>query len=152
MIEVVEDNILNAKQHIIGHQTNCYTMGSGLALEIMKKFPKVKMEHSSLCRKNKPDDLLGKVQMIDCSKCIVANIFAQKYYGNDKNIRYTNYDALELALEHLFNYAKRNNLSVALPYKIGCGKGNGDWKIVKKIINNIQYQTNADITLYKYNK
>jgi hypothetical protein len=46
--------------------------------------------------------------------------------------------------------AMENNLSVALPYKIGSDRGGADWNEVRAMIDEVfsDYQ----VTLYKYNK
>lgn len=44
-------------------------------------------------------------------------------------------------------WASNNNLTIAMPYGIGCGIANGDWNIVCKIIEEIFSDYN--VTLYK---
>lgn len=39
----------------------------------------------------------------------------------------TDYLNMEIALEYLKVFAQKNNLSIAIPYGIGCGIANGDW-------------------------
>lgn len=54
-------------------------------------------------------------------------------------------------LERALNWVKKKsideNLSVAIPYGIGCGIANGDWKEVYKIIEKVF--DNFDVTLYR---
>lgn len=44
---------------------------------------------------------------------------------------------MEKCFETIKEYAKGTNLSIAIPYKIGCGIANGDWDIVSKIIDKV---------------
>ena len=44
-------------------------------------------------------------------------------------------------------WAENNNLSIAIPYGIGCSIANGDWNKVYKIIEKVF--EDYDVTLYK---
>jgi O-acetyl-ADP-ribose deacetylase (regulator of RNase III) len=65
---------------------------------------------------------------------IIANLFGQYNYGKGVQV---DYEALENSLMELKKFAKENNLSVGIPYKIGCGLAGGDWKRTKSIIEKI---------------
>lgn len=155
MIPVKNDSILNANQKIIAQHINCYDYDkcSNVAMAIIRKFPNVKREHRLLCEKNKSNDLLGNVQFIDCKTKIVANLYVQRDNDYSNSVgRSTDYNALEIAIRNLFNYSRLNNIDVALPYKLGCDIGGGNWTIVKKIIEKNQEETGANVTFYKYIK
>lgn len=141
-MEIIAGNILNATEDIIIHQVNCKgVMGSGLAKQIKEKWPIVFKKYKELC-----DDLslvlLGEIQFvtiedIDKPKTteknkIIANVFGQFNYGNKE--KHTDYEALKSAFNDLRDYALEHNYSIAIPYKIGCGLGGGDWDIVSEII------------------
>ena len=64
----------------------------------------------------------------------IANVFGQNTFGQGLQ---TDYDMLKNALKEVHDFAKENNLSVAIPYKIGCGLGGGDWNTVYDIITEI---------------
>jgi hypothetical protein len=51
------------------------------------------------------------------------------------------------SLSQLYEFANAIQCSVALPYKIGCDRGGGDWNVVLGMINDIF--TDVDIKLYK---
>lgn len=128
MIKIIQGDLLDATENIIGHQVNCRAkMASGVAKEIRAKYPEVYgmyMTHSS---SKSADMLLGDLQIVVVGEHkYVANLFGQRDYGYDGR-QYTSYDALELALIKLVEQAKPHGLSVALPYKIGCDRGGGDW-------------------------
>jgi len=40
-------------------------------------------------------------------------------------------------LEELKNYAKINQLTVGLPYMLGCGLAGGGWNIVREMIEKV---------------
>jgi hypothetical protein len=43
-----------------------------------------------------------------------------------------------------------NKGSIAIPYKIGCGYGGGDWNNYEKIIKEIGEKYNKNIKIYKH--
>ena len=147
-MKIIYDNILNAKEDIIAHQTNCKgVMGSGVAKFIKEKYPEVYKEYKRYCDVEDNTDLLGTMQICKCDdNKFVANLFGQYSYGC--RTKQTNYEALEESLKSLYNYAKENKLSVAIPYRIGCGLGGGDWEFVESLINNIF--KDYPVTFYKY--
>lgn len=148
MIKIVNGNIVSAKEQIIAHQVNCKgVMGSGAARAIRNKFPIVYEEYKKICDtvKENTSELLGCNQYVTVpkDKKIIVNMFAQDGYGRDK--QYTDYDALEMCFREL---ARKSRMPIAMPYKIGCGRGGGDWdKVVYPMICNI-FKDN-DVVLYK---
>jgi O-acetyl-ADP-ribose deacetylase (regulator of RNase III) len=148
MVNVVMGNLLDAKEDIIGHQVNCQgAMGGGIAKQIKEKYEAAYIGYMNYCYGKNPYDLLGNCQIVDVGKGkFVANLFGQLNYGRTK-YRYTDYDALQNALHQLKAIAKRNKLTVALPYNIGCGLANGDWDVVTEILE--QVFSDYDVTLYR---
>lgn len=151
MIKVIKGNILEASENIIGHQVNCQgAFNSGLAKQIRYTYPVVAMEYMNYCAGSKPSELKGKLQVVKIAPnkyCV--NIFGQLYYGRNKDIVYTDYVALREGLISLYNLAKQFNLTVALPYKIGCGLANGDWEgVVYPMIEEVF--NDYDVTLYNF--
>jgi O-acetyl-ADP-ribose deacetylase (regulator of RNase III) len=159
MIHIVEGNILNAPEDIIGHQVNCMgVMGVGLAYQIKKKYPVVfdeyiKLHDSIILKYGKHEGrgkLLGSAQFIDVGDKTIVNLFGQLTFG--RSGIHTNYKALELALRSLYYSVTNDNCTlkgktVALPYGIGCGWAGGDWNIVYRIIEGVF--SDYDVTLYK---
>lgn len=148
-VMIQKGNLIYSYTDIIGHQVNCQAvMGSGVAKDIKEYYNKAYTEYLNFA-KSKSEKLLGSCQIVDCGTKIVANLFGQFNYGRDKNIIYTKDEALHKALRDLKDYAKNNNLTVALPYNIGCGYGNGDWHKIYGIINEVF--NDYYVTLYKLN-
>jgi len=54
---------------------------------------------------------------------------------------------MEKCLNYVKLWASNNDLSIAIPYKIGCGIANGDWDIVRKIIEKVF--NDYEVTLYR---
>ncbi|WP_297419058.1 macro domain-containing protein [Clostridium sp.] len=155
MINIIEGNILNAKEDIICQQVNCQgVMGAGLAKQIKNKYPKVYENYRHICQdyKNNKKSLLGQVifgiQTNDNK--IIANLCGQDKYGRDK--QYTNYSALRKSLNEIYNSVTNVNStlkgkSIAIPYGIGCGLAGGNWDVVYKMIEDIF--KDYDVTIYK---
>lgn len=155
MIKIVNGNILEAKEDIIGHQCNAKgVMGSGLAKQLRDSlhYNFAYEKYIDLCSYTSPQVLLGMCQIVECHSKIVANLFGQFDYGRDKNIVYTNYEALFSALKQLSSYARFHRKAVALPYNIGCGLANGNWDEVYPMLDLLfdEYYEGTSLTLYKW--
>ncbi|MEK3915935.1 macro domain-containing protein [Paenibacillus sp. FSL H7-0331] len=149
-VRIIKKDILRASENIIAHQVNCQAvMSSGVAKQIKQLYPKVYTEYLQFCLQNK-ESLLGKIQLVEIGRGTnkyVANLFGQQDFGGDGK-KYTNDDALRNALNELCKFAQTNHYSIALPYRIGCDRGGGDWNVVSKMINDIF--KDEEVTLYKF--
>lgn len=148
MIEIVVGSIAFARETIIAHQVNCKgVMGSGVARTLREKYPEIFPVYHEYCIKYGSHNL-GDINIVKCHDGhIVVNIFGQEDYGYDQKV-YTKASALKSGLLKLKDYSKINNLSIAIPYKIGCGRGGGDWlEIMNFISENFQ---DVDLTIYKW--
>ena len=148
MLTYVKGNLLDAKEDIIVHQVNCMgAMASGVAKQIREKWPLVYTIYNNVVNAatidKKQKGLLGNVLMIRVSeRQWIANIFGQFNYGRSGK-RYTDYDALQNGLDHIEESALLHHWSIALPYKIGCGLGGGDWDgVVLPILEDIFAENN----------
>lgn len=148
MIKIVEGDLLAGSEYLIGHQVNCQgAMGSGIAKQIRASYPQVYDSYAAHCRTKKPEQLLGDCQFVKMENRIVANLFGQLHYGRQA-IRYTNYEALGLALKTFKEYAQQTGTACALPYLIGCGLANGEWDEVESRLQDIF--SDYPLTLYRY--
>lgn len=71
----------------------------------------------------------------------ICNMFSQKPNFD------TDYEAMKKALTYIKKWAENNNLSIAMPYGIGCGIANGEWSKVYKIIEEVF--SDYEVTLYR---
>lgn len=148
MIKTINGNLLNCRQKVIIHQVNCKkVMGSGVALQIRNKYPKVYNSYLKFFNRNEIVELLGKIDIVDCGDKVVINMFSQFDFGRDSKV-YTNYSAMKLAFKRIRAYLIENNINeLAMPFNIGCGLANGDWKVVSGLIDEIF--ENFNVYLYK---
>jgi Predicted phosphatase homologous to the C-terminal domain of histone macroH2A1 len=127
-ILIIQGNLLDAPlDRVLCHQVNCQgVMGSGVAKAISNKYPVVKDEYLDFYKENK-GNLLGNINIVETGKHRVINMFAQEYYGRDRNICYTSYEAFRSCLQEI-NSIFKGEKTLAFPYGIGCGLGGGKWE------------------------
>lgn len=149
MIQIIHGNLLETNAQIIAHQTNCRGVArSGVAKQIMKKYPMNEAMYTMICKRENPRDLLGTAYCVSNNEGpIVANLFGQDNYGRTE--QHTDYRALNDAMAQLRKFMDLKGLtSVAFPYGIGCGLGGGDWNVVSLIID--KHFKDDDIECYIY--
>jgi O-acetyl-ADP-ribose deacetylase (regulator of RNase III) len=142
MINTNSGNALDIKKGVIIHGCNSHgIMGSGIALEIKKRWPKVfdiYLQKWQEVRSNgQPHLPLGSFTwaQVDENKYIV-NAITQKDMGRDPKRLYVNYEALENAFASLLTSELSEQIKlygVHFPL-IGCGLGNGKWSEVEPLI------------------
>lgn len=136
-------NLLESTESYICHGVNCQgKMGSGVALAIRQKWPKV-FEDYTLWDKDiglRPGDVI--LTQLDDNKW-VASLATQEFYGYKG--RFCDYDAIRECFRKLNTIAAGK--SIAIP-KIGAGLGGGDWSIIEKIIDE-EISNVTCYTLYK---
>lgn len=151
MIKQYTGNILKSNVNIVCQQVNHQgVMGAGLAKEIKDRYPEVMSPYLQLCKmdfdKIRRNGIVSWCTVGD--NRYIASIFGQDKYGTDR--RHTDYYALSAGFETVRQYAEPRRLIVGIPYKIGCGLGGGDWKVVKDIIHDIfKYSPYLDVRIYK---
>jgi len=148
----VNGNIMNATQDIIGHQVNCMgVMEAGVAEQISVKYMQVYTDYMKLVNsKHDKKHLLGWCQVIKVKDRQIANLFGQYNYGSKitkEEVEKIHYRSLHMALVRLKFYAKKNDLSVALPHKMGCRHAKGNWKFVRRLIELVF--GDYDVYIYK---
>ena len=144
MIEIVNGNIFDGNDDIICHQVNTFgVMGAGIAAEIKKRFPRVYEIYYEICNEYKSNQLMGNV--LFCNQYAppeIANFFSQYNMTTD-------YQSLKSCLIAVYNYAKRNSRSIAIPYGMGCGIAKGNWDTVYEMIEEIFGKDDVKCTIYK---
>ena len=153
MIKYKRGNILESQENIIVQSVNHKgVMGGGLALQIKLEYPEIEIGYNNIC-KTVTFETLRRANPVYWYKAsetkYVASIFGQDGFGRDR--RYTDYYALANGLEEVRIMADNRSYSVAIPYKIGCGLGGGDWDFVSDIISDIfKYSPNTEVNIYRF--
>lgn len=144
MVNIKIGNILNCSEDIIVHQVNVQgVMGGGVARQLADQYSGLEKNYSKHCKllDNDYEILKETTLFYKENNKIICNIFSQKPNFN------TDYSSIKKCLQYIKLWAGNNNLSIAIPYGIGCGIANGDWNIVYKIIEEVFEDYN--VTLYK---
>lgn len=144
MIKIVNGNILNCAEDVTVHQVNIQgVMGGGVARQLANKYKGLEGFYSKHCSilDNDYEVLGGTTLIYEENNKIICNIFSQKPNFD------TDYNAIKKCLEYVKLWASNNNLSICIPYGIGCGIANGNWDIVYKIIEKVF--SDYDVTLYR---
>lgn len=152
MLKHIKGNIFESDADVILHQVNCQgVMGSGIAKQVKEKYPIVFEYYKSWCDDpSLKSGLLGQIQTVytdNTGKQAIINLFAQDKFGYSGN-RYTNYEALKKCLKKVNEQFTGH--TIAIPYRMSCHRGGGDWSIVSKMIE--ETLIDCDVTLYEYNK
>ena len=155
MIKHIKCNMFDSGADIFCHQVNCQgEMNTGVAAEVRKRYPWVFAEYKRICDNakhlpHKAKSLLGATQFLFINETQqVANLYAQEFFGYDGKC-YTDYKALKKCL----SYIKKNfnGKTIAIPYKMGCHRGGGDWDIVYKLICDAFENSKCDVLICEYN-
>lgn len=152
---ILKGDLLETPFEIIAHQVNCQgKMNSGVAKQIREKFPWAYDDYITGLKQCEADYMLGKSQVIWQNGHTIFNIFGQYNYGYDGK-QYTSYGAINAAFrEAILNYRDgdiddNRQITIAIPYKIGCDRGGGDWDVVKRILEKIEEECHAIFVAYK---
>ncbi len=161
-MKIIQGDILDIKKGVIVHQVNCQNkMGSGIAKALYTKYPIVKEKYHKHMNvgygmKFIDKSFLGLISLVEITsrELYIVNLFGQLYYGKNKNIVYTDYDAFKKGITTLItDYIQKitifKNLPIYLPYKIGCGLANGDWNIIVSILEELEKEYNIEFNIIK---
>lgn len=149
MIKHIKCDVLESGADVILHQVNCSgAMNSGVAKQVRQKWPWVYGQYMYACRTATKERLLGCAQTVFINeKQAVVNLFAQKDYGYDGKC-YTDYKALGEALSLVNKHF--HGKTIAIPFKMSCCRGGGDWNVVYKMIE--ETFTDNDVLICEYDR
>jgi O-acetyl-ADP-ribose deacetylase (regulator of RNase III) len=138
-------DLLKAEENIICHQVNEEGyMGGGLALQVATQYPNVEQEYKIFCESAKDkDNLIGQYQAVPIGEHkYIINCFSQREFNTD-------YKALKQIFTGLLETCKLTGMTIAVPFKYGCGIANGKWEDVENIFKVISKEYGVDISIYK---
>lgn len=132
-VKIIDGDLFSTDAKYICHQVNCRgRMGSGVAKIVKSRFPEAFEQYIAACDKGA---YLGLTQYVKSGGKVIINMFAQDKYGFD-GARYTDYDAFMKCLAEIKS-AIPSGRTIAMPYKIGCGLGGGDWETIYNMIDRV---------------
>lgn len=159
MLSIVKGDIFKCEGDILVHQTNCQrAMGSGIADIIKKKYPIIYTEFLKTTDKygKGSEKLLGVVDIVQVNgqnETYIANLYGQLFFGNSfkTKICYTKYHAVEKGLKEIEKFARENNISVKIPYKMSSNLAGGDWNKILGTITDIFENSPVKCIIYNNN-
>ena len=139
MIELINQNLLDAKVDVIIQSNNCFnTMGAGIAKSIREKYPEVYEADQKTLRGNR--DKLGNIYPIKLNTnsqpfyCFLN--YNQFRYGRDK--RYVDYEAFYTCLEKTRDKCLELGLTnIGIPANMSCSNAGGSWSIIFAMIEEV---------------
>uniref|UniRef100_A0A6C0EKS2 Macro domain-containing protein n=1 Tax=viral metagenome TaxID=1070528 RepID=A0A6C0EKS2_9ZZZZ len=168
MLRTVAGNLLEAKEDYIVHQCNCYTVTShGLSKTIADCFPWANhyATRRRLGRRNlaieEDRDKFGSIKVIQGPNgggvvCLFAQLCPGKpgHYHSYPNWQIDTKEErlakFKSCLRKLGRFCQQGeDITVAFPYKIGCGLAGGDWNQYFDAIKHFVEKYNIDATIYK---
>ena len=143
MVILEHGDIFKSDANIICHQVNLHgIMRSGIAKTIREKFPNVYEEY----RLYTPKAKLGDILIVNTNKSLlIANLYGQRRCSLTRNV--TSYKYITKCLNKAKEYAKYNNLKIAVPYGMSCVGAGGNWDKMLRILN--QVFSDYDVYIYK---
>lgn len=148
-MQIVEGNLLEAKEKYICHQCNCVTdRAKGLAQALFGKFPYANV-YKQRSKESVPETI--HVAGNGRDKRFIINMFAQYSPGKVKE-RETAEMRLKYFRECLAKIAEIPDLeSLAFPFLIGCGLAGGDWNLYLEELEAFAKTVKVPVILYRYN-
>ena len=140
----IKGDITEVKSGVLIQQVNCMgAMGAGVALAILKKWPRVREEYIMICSGYAPEKLFGLLYETELEPGLtLVNSFTQFNYGGD--VKHTDEEKLIANIKAAAEtYPERE---VYIPKLIGCGLAGGDWPTVYEGIKDID-----NLTIVEFN-
>ena len=135
MITYKTGDVTRATEPVILHGCNARgKMNSGVAKAIRARWPEAFTEYEKAYQ-NYGLVVGSNVYVNTSDGKLIVNAITQECYGRNPNVRYVDYDAVQLCLEDARTALDTmNHKSIAMPM-FGAGLGNGDWNVIKSIIS-----------------
>ncbi len=124
-------------------------MGSGVALALLQKWPRVRSEYMDWANSTPETFILGNVQLVWVEDDIgVINMVGQNGIKSETNPIPVKYDALEKCLQKVKILANKYNASIHFPERVCCDRAGGNWEVVQEMIG--KELENIEVIVYKF--
>lgn len=150
-MEIVNANILEFPRGVdaICHGCNIHnTFGAGLAAQIRKVFPSAYQADTDAYKggvSNLGEISFSKIKWDKKDKWIF-NLYQQEKFGPLA----LDYKALKNSMTKMREVCEKLELSVAIPFRIGCGLSGGDWRVVLEDIKEIWKNHKKEVIIARY--
>lgn len=134
MKQVTGDLIQLAKQghfDVIVQGCNCFhTMGSGIAKQVRESFPEA--YRADLATIKGDASKLGTYSKGITGGLVIINAYTQYRYGRDRAVQYCDYKAIAQVFRSIAKDFPNKRIGYPM---IGAGLANGDWKVIRDLID-----------------
>lgn len=147
MLEFTNGDMFERDFDIRVNTINCVgTAGAGVALAFKRRYPEMHKEYVDLCKLGKIKPGAMWVWKDDTFAGEVVVNFPTKRHWKE-NSRYEDIESGLQALKDYLDALGQDGVTVAIP-ALGCGHGNLDFKIVKKMIEKYLSDSRAKISVF----
>ncbi len=153
-LNVVDGDLLEAKDDFIAHQCNCISTNAKTLAELIFNKYDYANSYKKRIRNNKDTyHVPGTIEIFgDDNNRYIINMYAQYYpslgkFNNDNNVK--RFGWFKECLNKISNIDDIQNKTIGMPFNIGCGAAGGDWKLYYDLLNNFANSNKINITLYK---
>jgi hypothetical protein len=157
-MKTIDGDLLEGDWDVAMHCANAHkVMGSGVALALRVKWPQV--EQADNAWDAAPEDRLGSSTIATLpDNRLVVNLYGQVGVGCDgnplnRNCSYDHlYNSIFKACEAFDNlYDGYFPIKIGVPYKMGCDRAGGSWRVVEAILEDMEHLFNVEFIVYKLN-
>ena len=147
-MQLVYDDLLNAKETYLVHQVDCFgKMERGVSKRMKERYPDVFRRCEQYCEEHRLRELPGKMLLVPTEdKRIICNLFIPD--SNQYGKKAVDYFVLSKALRNLEKIVPDDE-AIAVPYMLGYSQ-DGDWEMIAMLLRDI-FQKH-EIVVYKDNK
>lgn len=121
----------------ITNSKNCF--GAGLARAIKNKYPEA-FEADTVAHKEYRNTLGEYSYAVTHDDKLIYNLYAMKGLGTkERQLDYEAFYSLLEKMEVIFNLtdSEEENLTIGIPYKIGCDLAGASWRVIETMINDV---------------
>lgn len=147
MLQVVEGDLWAGAtgKCVIAHGCNSLgVMGAGFAAQLRVRYPLAFLEYRSMCLNNRIK--VGTWQIVHENDKAITHLITQETYGNDPDVVYVDYDAVEKGMKVVQTYCRLYGQVAHFPL-IGGGLAHGDTGRLMEIFERIFKHTDAVLHL-----
>lgn len=139
-----------AGHFVLIQQVNCQNrMGAGLALALMRQWPRIANDYHGYCAGHTPKELFGHVQTSTLGDAqFVCNVFGQLNYGPRGH--FTDEARLLAACNHIIHHAGQARLPVFVPANLGSGLAGGNAEQIQAGLAQAAQRWSADVYLVDF--
>lgn len=147
-VRVVRGDLLNSTEDFIAHQCNCVSDNPKTLAKVI--FDRYSYANTYTRRSRSTPSTVGTIGICGrrSGRRKIINMYAQYYPAGPRG-----FDSDEARIqwfqECLDMIGQHTTGSIAMPYRIGCGAAQGNWRIYEQMIQTFASKYDRTVVLYK---